>query len=178
MVEPLRSGVIQAGLSLELSGWQCKGGFTEWEVQAEGPGGLLPNLDLVNLVLRVGGSHELRPVFGTRDWFPQSTLYNPHSWLGRVGGRAAAMSPYARAHAPWKDQLAGNLYALVHLASMAWRQALGWPRFGHGAFLAYRIPMVTISGKEVVGIVGGAAHEEDQLVFAASSVKNFYEYTA
>lgn len=174
----LRSGIIQAGLSLELSGWQCKGGFTEWEVQAEGPGGLLPNLDLVNLALRVGASHEMRPIYGSRDWFPQSLLYNPNTWLNRVGGKAAGMSHYARALAPLKDKLAANIFALVHLASMVWRQALGWPRFGHGPFLAYSIQMVTVSGKEVVGIVGGGSsneEEQQQQSFAAQSVKGFYE---
>ena len=89
---------------------QAQGGFAEYEIQIEGPDGLLPNLDLVNILVRIGNSHGIKFIVGSRD-------LGLFKWMDRI------RSAY------WKK--------IVHLFLMAARQALGYPRFGHGPFLKY-----------------------------------------
>ncbi len=115
-----RGGALQAAISLEINGRSCAGYFGDIELYLEGPDGLLPNLDLVNINVMLethrGGSMKLYPRGYADSWL-----------LNKI---------------PPKFESAARL---VHLVGMLMRQALGYPIFAHGPFLKYRIDAITLA---------------------------------
>lgn len=62
------SGTIQAAICLEIEGNYCDTGFDYFSVHLEGPNGLLPNLDMVNALVRLGETRNL--IFGLQKSLP------------------------------------------------------------------------------------------------------------
>lgn len=56
----IRSGAIQSALCLEICGDYCYGAMEDFKFQIEGPNGLLPNLDFVNTMVRIGEHREIK----------------------------------------------------------------------------------------------------------------------
>lgn len=119
---PLNGGVLQAGLSIELESDRCDVNFGEAELYIEGPGGLLPNLDLVNVLVMIE-KHRV----GKLILFPKDSL-----WY-RIYERIP--QEYAR--------------SLFHVFLMLSRQAFGYPIYSHGPLLKYRIDAVTLAMRQI-----------------------------
>ena len=117
------SGVMQAGLSIELEGGlekNCKAPFGDARLYLEGPDGLLPNLDLVNTILTIYHHRvsKLKITESKKNWFTP----RPESHLDKV----------------------------LHACSMLLRQAID-PGYAHGPLLRYRIDAVTLAMKSLEG---------------------------
>lgn len=118
----IRAGSMQAALVVDIKGTDCRDGFVAHELHIEGPDGLLPNLDLVNLVMRLGSYRGVD--FG-------SFRHDQKQSRGMLGFLNA-------------KNYGSNLESL---AKMSVRQAFGTSAALHGPFLRYSIDSVTISAR-------------------------------
>lgn len=107
-----RAGSIQAAINLELQSFDLK----YIDVKIEGLNGQLPNLDLVNLVQRIG----------VKEGFVSG--HRQTSTVRRSGVRS-----------PWEDNFR-------HMVSMLLTQSTGVPNGNHGLFYRYGIEAVTLEG--------------------------------
>ncbi|KJE91059.1 hypothetical protein, variant 2 [Capsaspora owczarzaki ATCC 30864] len=107
-----RAGILHVMLNVECN--QAR--FSSLEVQIEGANGLLPNLDLVNVLIRYGELQNV-PVRLPRSQVRVPSTFSSDSRLN------------------WLTQMLG----------MMARQATGQPTNLHGAFLEYRIEAATLS---------------------------------
>lgn len=107
-----RAGSIQAAINLELQSFDLK----YIDVKIEGLNGQLPNLDLVNLVQRIG----------VKEGFVSG--HRQTSTIRRSGAKSA-----------WEDNFR-------HMVSMLLTQSTGVPNGNHGLFYRYGIEAVTLEG--------------------------------
>ncbi len=114
-----RPGSIQSALCLEFEGLYCDTGLDFYSVHIEGPNGLLPNLDLINTLMKIGEIRHVSPLID-----------------GNLFGSSIFLKKY-----PYFAKL-------LNIASMIWRQGFGFPRNTSGHFLNYRIDAVTIKATE------------------------------
>lgn len=115
-----RAGAIQAAVCLEIEGLYCDTGFDAYSLHLEGPNGLLPNLDLVNTIVKLADARSV----------PVRVAGVPSSALTRLLGRSKYLGQ------------------LVNIVGMLLRQASGYPRHISGPFLKYRIDAVTLRAAE------------------------------
>lgn len=136
----IASGIPQAGLVIEMENdprlsisdngaqnieniHQCSVPFADPEIHIEGFDGILPNLDLVN-VLGMIERHRA----GDMRLFPNNSLQGTlHRFVKNI--------PY--------------LHDLLHLAGGIFRQATGSFLFAHAPLLRYRVDAVTVSFRPV-----------------------------
>lgn len=107
-----RSGSIQAAINLEI-GTDL---INRMDVRIEGLNGQLPNLDLVNTVIRLCRREGLLPTLHKR-----ADYWNPDSWDGFE-------------------------HSVKTMLLMMWHQAPGMPTGNHGLFHRYNIEAVTLHG--------------------------------
>lgn len=107
-----RAGSIQAAINLELQSFDLK----YIDVKIEGLNGQLPNLDLVNLVQRIG----------VKEGFISG--HRQTSTIRRSGAKSS-----------WEDNFR-------HMVSMLQTQSTGVPNGNHGLFYRYGIEAVTLEG--------------------------------
>lgn len=111
---PGRSGQIQAALNLEIP----DGNIKYFNIKIEGLNGQLPNLDLVNLVVRLCRKHNVEVM-----------LHN------------------SRDVSNWEaETVAGFQQSVKTMLKMMWAQASGVPSGNHGLFHRYHIEAVTLEG--------------------------------
>lgn len=115
-----RKGAIQGALCLEISGEYCDGPLEDFQVLIEGQNGLLPNLDLVNTLKKIGSHREVN-------------IASCH------GSRKDVASTFR------SDKYLGKLF---NMFSMCCRQAFGYPRNLNGPFLNNRIDAVVLTARE------------------------------
>lgn len=105
----MRRGNIQAAVCIEMPGLYCDGAFEDFHLQIEGPNGLLPNLDLINTIVKLGDQRGVEICVSsqssTRGWLSSST------YQGKI----------------------------FNLLTMCFRQALGYPEHSNGPFLKYKV---------------------------------------
>jgi len=114
-------GLIQAAICLEIDGTYCDTGFDNFSLALEGADGLLPNLDLVNIMVRLGESRYINISTGASE-------------LNTRIPNILNLRPYAS--------------KLLSIISMLWRQGSGYPRNIHIPFLKSRIETVTLRAME------------------------------
>lgn len=107
-----RSGSIQAAINLEI-GTDL---INRMDIRIEGLNGQLPNLDLVNTVIRLCRREGLPPTLHKR-----TDYWNPDSWDGF-------------------EHSAKTMFLMM------WHQAPGMPTGNHGLFHRYNIEAVTLHG--------------------------------
>ncbi|CAH1778784.1 unnamed protein product [Owenia fusiformis] len=112
-----RSGSIQAAINLEIPGADV----SYVDVKVQGLNGQLPNLDLINTVVRLCRRENV-PVTIER----QQDYYDPES-------------------------TDGYLHSLKTMLRMMWHQAPGTPTGNHGLFHRYHIEAVTLQGIKTKG---------------------------
>ncbi|RUS22965.1 Gaa1-like protein [Endogone sp. FLAS-F59071] len=112
-----RAGAIQAGVNLDFSG---TGEYESVGIFFEGVNGQLPNLDLVNTVVRVARITSQIPV----------TLHDER--MPTMHGQAGLQESYL-------TSLKSMLYTMRY-------QALGHPTGDHGLYLRYKIDAITLYG--------------------------------
>ncbi|EDO29993.1 predicted protein, partial [Nematostella vectensis] len=106
------SGAIQAAINLELS----SDSLDSVEVLIEGLNGQLPNLDLINMVLRLLNKHGIPAMVHSQRNHPRFSGHGP------------------------------PVHNLVSMAMMMLRQASGLPSANHGLFHKFRVEAVTLRG--------------------------------
>ncbi|KAL4235222.1 Glycosylphosphatidylinositol anchor attachment 1 protein [Mactra antiquata] len=111
---PGKSGPIQAAINLEIP----SGNIKYFNVKIEGLNGQLPNLDLVNLVVRLCQKHDA-----------EIMLHNNKD------------APHWSA-----ETVAGYQQSLKTMIKMMWAQASGLPSGNHGLFHRYHIEAITLEG--------------------------------
>lgn len=110
-----RSGSIQAALNLELA----TDSIHQLNIKAEGLNGQLPNLDLINTVVRLCRRETVAPALQKR-----VDVYD-------------------------SDSLKGYLHHLQTMMGMMLKQARGSPTGNHGLFHRYHIEAVTLEGVKI-----------------------------
>lgn len=112
---PGRSGAIQAAINLEIG----TDVVSRMDVRIEGLNGQLPNLDLVNTVMRLCRRESITPTLHRR-----TDYWN-------------------------LDSMDGFQYSLKTMLMMMWRQAPGIPSGNHGLFHRYNVEAVTLHGTKL-----------------------------
>lgn len=112
---PSRSGSIQAAINLELGNDQ----ISRVNLKLEGLNGQLPNLDLVNTVIRLSKQHGITPVLHKR---------KDHWMFDGIDS--------------WQHSVKTMLMMMLH-------QASGFPTGNHGLFHRYHIEAVTLQGIKI-----------------------------
>lgn len=111
-------GTIQSAICFEIDGVYCDTGFDHYSLRIEGPNGLLPNLDLVNTIVKLAEPRNVNIDIGYGGSLP----------------RMLSQIPY--------------LKKLANILCMCYRQALYIPQNVHGSFLKARIDSVTLVASE------------------------------
>lgn len=134
----------------------CIIGLTGLLAFTEGVNGLLPNLDLVNVVTYLCHSEKIKSGFHSRVRGPnqcmQITFIMPlpllpqWEWLGR----SQLLEPE-------------HQQAVYTMVAMAAHQAPGLPLAGHAHFLQHRIDSLTVRGVPSIGATTTAAISRDLL---------------
>lgn len=115
-----RKGAIQGALCLEIAGEYCDGPLEDFHVLIEGQNGLLPNLDLINVMHKIGSHREVK--------------------IANCYGSRKEAPAFLRS-----DKYLGQLF---NMFSMSCRQAFGYPRNLHSPFLKNRIEAVVLAARE------------------------------
>ncbi|XP_071116541.1 glycosylphosphatidylinositol anchor attachment 1 protein-like [Haliotis cracherodii] len=111
---PGRSGQIQAALNLEIPPEKT----AYLNIKLEGINGQLPNLDFVNLVVRLCRKERVKVTLNKMDDY----MYDPETFEGYT-------------------------HALKTMLNMMWYQAPGSPTGNHGLFHRFHIEALTLSGE-------------------------------
>ncbi|XP_046574937.1 LOW QUALITY PROTEIN: glycosylphosphatidylinositol anchor attachment 1 protein-like [Haliotis rubra] len=111
---PGRSGQIQAALNLEIPPEKT----AYLNIKLEGINGQLPNLDFVNLVVRLCRKERVKVTLNKMDDY----IYDPETFEGYT-------------------------HALKTMLNMMWYQAPGSPTGNHGLFHRFHIEALTLSGE-------------------------------
>ena len=93
------TGVIQNAVVLDLRGATECLSYHKHELFIEGPDGLLPNLDMVNLMVKMGAFKRLLVTPNGQQWFPQKFISNYYEQLLKMiwrQGTAFKLHPHAQ----------------------------------------------------------------------------------
>lgn len=118
--KPDFSGVIQGALSFEIDGRYCDTGFDSINISIDGSNGLLPNLDLLNVVNKLAEARYVDVNLGhsVLNWLP--SYFSRNEYIAKATG----------------------------LISMCIQLALGSNMYSHGILLEHHINAVTIRASE------------------------------
>ena len=146
-----KSGSIQAALNLEISTDE----ISRFNLKLEGLNGQLPNLDLVNTIVRLCKRESIPPTLQKRViillWYKQFRSIRCHLNICWVPVPVQCILYCLCLIVIQMDPMTavtqtGFQHALKTMFGMMWNQATGMPTGNHGLFHRYHIEAVTLQG--------------------------------